>query len=238
MIKNPRNSVSWNGIREMTDAERQVVERIVDLYTPEAEPAEGAVIEGAIVIDYETAEVAARALQAFQLRGFKQATAYTNKPAIRIPFTKTYSDEEVDEVREIYGEEEVLNTLKTDSMNAMLTEVDAIASFIEENEVKTTGYINKAEFVEVEGEDSKFVKNSYIFAFNLGRVNVSASIDDLVDYFTRAVNEEFENVDKVIKLGQLVTRTQAFETTELGKMIEGALPALLQIGQSFLSILA
>lgn len=234
-MKNPRHATSWDGIKEMTEAEKQVVDHIVNLYIPEDETAESAVVEGAIVIEYDTFEAATRAAKAFEAHDFENVKVYKNKPAIRVPFTHEYTPDEVEEARQEYDGEDVLDILKSDSMEAMLTEVDAIASFIEENEAQTTGYINKAELTECEGTVSGETKKKYIYAFNLGRVNARESVKDLTE--NTPAFEGLENIDKVIRLGQFVTKTQAFENTELGKLIESALPNLIELGQAFLGIL-
>lgn len=234
MIKNPHDDKSWNGIRELTETEKQVVNRIVDLYAPEDGVKESVVIEGAIVITYETPEIAAKAAKAFEAHDFENVKVYKDKPAIRVPFVHEYSADEVEEISQ-ETDEDILQTLKAESMTAMLSESDAIASFIEENEAQTTGYINKANSFITKGGVSEETKKKYVYAFNLGRVNARESVSNLLDFASEL--EGVDNADKVICLGQLVTKVQAFENTALGKLIDKALPNLLTIGESFLDIL-
>lgn len=241
MIKNPLNSDSWTGIKNMSDSEREVVEKIIDLYKPEIEETDAgktAVIEGAAVIDYADMETAQKAAEAFKIRGFNETTVYQKKPSVRVPYNYQYDADEINEIideNDLETEKEILTALKETTAQDIFADLDAVSTFLGEVEEKTTVYINKA-YLEP-GKEVEDTDKPFIFAFNTGRVNANTPVDDILDDPAFAEYADIDNIDRIVRLGQLVTRTQAFESTDLGKLLESALPSLLKIGSAFLSIL-
>lgn len=205
-MKNPKSAESWKGIDSLSDAEKTVVEKILDTYTETAET-DGiptATVNTAAVVEFSSEVDRESFIHALKARNYNY-TSYEKKTAVRVVIDQTIefdSQEEFDEMSEKEAKE-ITGQWTLDEMNEC-------ADFCDIAPEKITVYPNELTTAPGEGGNLDMV-----FSFNAGRVNSEdpEAKDEFIENYGPCDAEV-----KAYELGEFVTKVQKLEKTAVGQL--------------------
>lgn len=222
-MKDPNKTESWKGIKELSAIEKDLISQILTGFL-EKHRNSASMVTGALVVFFENNP--ARYIHALEAKDLEVSCRGKDAEAqVRVPFEykvtlQDLKDAGYEDCQNLSVEQrdQLAKELVSDEMTELALDC---AEFAETNFKSSRVYINSV----TNADDLSELTQAVNKAFLLGRVNADC-LKAKNEFLQRNPNKAEQ---KAFELGALVTSTQAFEQTELGKQLEKNLFELLGI---------